>query len=679
MPGLRLSAVISCLMFILPPILLAEEEARSLSVEGIEVTQAIQSLDQDVLLVAGKPTVARIYLSLKGPGPVVIKGRLTGARGSSSPVIDSINTIRFSIVDNLTLQQKRSSEARSLNFLLPESWIMEGTLKLSVATLQEDNGSALACSNCSEKTIEVVFDKDAPLRVRLLGIRYRFGDPEGMIAPTDKDFALTESWLRRAYPVAQVISSRLSTDANSPWPFDCNAVNAQISALRALDISGGVDPRTHYYGIVSDNNTKNFMRGCASGIPSNAEPATVASGPAGTSDFGWDPDGSYADWYTAHELGHTFGRKHPGFCNGNSKDDNSYPFPDGSISDGDKYVGLDLGDTDKGIRMQALGGSDWHDVMTYCDRQWVSRYTYLGIRQRLLAEDNLSTRGGASLSTPNLPPDSPGTPSSRGRGLSSAAEPAPEEFDDSTSARAEVQEEGTAQLGQDLPATPEPHQQVGQIEEGTFVSVVATINLTRKSGKILYVNPVSRGVLSTTGSVASPATLRLREASENKIDIPVVIRFDTDRNQEGDQTGLIDALIPLSTEVRSMELLLDGDLVDSRSFGPSAPQVTRLQIDTKEDESRSGFSLFRRGNTGQTVLLWDGTDEDGDRVTYSVQRSSDLGKTWETLAVGLRKPELELDQDPRESEVGIMFRIIANDGMNSTYTTTSKPIQKMNG
>jgi hypothetical protein len=36
--------------------------------------------------------------------------------------------------------------------------------------------------------------------------------------------------------------------------------------------------------------------------------------------------------------------------------------------------------------MTALPGQGWHDVMTYCNFQWLSPYTYRGILDRLIAE-----------------------------------------------------------------------------------------------------------------------------------------------------------------------------------------------------------------------------------------------------------------------------------------------------
>src|SRR5262249_49618665 len=157
--------------------------------------------------------------------------------------------------------------------------------------------------------------------------------------------------------------------------------------IRALDIGAGTDKRTHYFGLVADGGF--FMRGCAAGIPQTPDPTTVASGPTGPATWGWDFDGSYGDWYTGHELGHTFGRYHPGAC-GEAHDDPSYPFTAGQLANADDaFVGFDAGDPAYNLPMTALPGVAWHDVMTYCSYQWLSSYTYQGILTRLLAENNL--------------------------------------------------------------------------------------------------------------------------------------------------------------------------------------------------------------------------------------------------------------------------------------------------
>src|SRR5262249_58728833 len=97
-------------------------------------------------------------------------------------------------------------------------------------------------------------------------------------------YPLVQSWLGRACPVSQVISSQTTTAANFNFVFentltDCTKANAQLSAIRAVDMAQpGAENRTHYVGLVS--NQGGFMRGC-SPIPATANSASPASGPSG--------------------------------------------------------------------------------------------------------------------------------------------------------------------------------------------------------------------------------------------------------------------------------------------------------------------------------------------------------------------------------------------------------------
>ncbi|MCX7854261.1 MAG: hypothetical protein N2383_15950, partial [Caldilineales bacterium] len=96
---------------------------------------------------------------------------------------------------------------------------------------------------------------------------------------------------------------------------------------------------------------------------------------------GWDFDGSYADWYGGHELGHQYGRYHAEFCG--APDGRPYPYPDGRIGGPreapQRYFGWD-------IERRQVYPWTWTDVMTYCAQQWISDFTYRGIRDRLIAD-----------------------------------------------------------------------------------------------------------------------------------------------------------------------------------------------------------------------------------------------------------------------------------------------------
>jgi hypothetical protein len=166
-------------------------------------------------------------------------------------------------------------------------------------------------------------------------------------------------------------ASRYMND-NGNWVLsspNCDTVNATLLSKKIWDILtfAGVPIGSHYYGLVSD--AVGFMRGCAIDVP-----GLVASGPSGTGTWGWDFDGSYADWYTGHELAHTWGRGHANYCGAGGGP--AYPYTGGRISpalSGNTAIfGFD-------ISTRAIYGPDWKDVMTYCDNQWIGDFTYEGL------------------------------------------------------------------------------------------------------------------------------------------------------------------------------------------------------------------------------------------------------------------------------------------------------------
>ena len=132
--------------------------------------------------------------------------------------------------------------------------------------------------------------------------------------------------------------------------------------------------------------------------PGSAKPHNVAG----------DTDVSWGDWYGGHELSHTFGRRAPGFCNGNSSDDDDFTNPNGQISDNlETYVGLDRGDPANGIPMTVISPFAF-DIMTYCNQpQWYSAYNYEGVLHRFNAENGVAGNDFA-LTAARRPPTAPG-------------------------------------------------------------------------------------------------------------------------------------------------------------------------------------------------------------------------------------------------------------------------------
>ncbi|WP_222371247.1 hypothetical protein [Rhizobium leguminosarum] len=364
------------------------------AIQAIEVCQAIQSIDGSVTLVADKATLVRVYIDqLTLASGVRLAGeiKVRNSTGAPATYVAALADVTVDPKATPTRLEQRNLIQSSLNFRLPSDATKTGKLLVEVNRIWLAGGSDLTVTGTKEAS--ATFVSAPPLRLRCIGLRYRDNATGQAHAPDAVHFAYLRSFLERAYPVPSVEWSQIVVDANFIAPFNDQTVlkaNAQIAAIRSSEVNNGMDPRTHYLALVDDARGKNFMRGRAMGIPAAAAPDTVASSPCGVPNgFAGDNDLSYSDWYGAHELGHTFGRYHPGFPRGaQDASDKDFPYQNGQLSNDDqKFVGYDLGDSTLGIPLQALSGTHHHDLMTYAERQWICAHTFEAIRSRLIEED----------------------------------------------------------------------------------------------------------------------------------------------------------------------------------------------------------------------------------------------------------------------------------------------------
>ncbi len=669
------------------------------AIEGIEVSQAVQNMAHNVTLVANKNTWARAYLGTTNATPLAVTGTITvrNVGTGATTTVTATAAITVSPAQNGQVRAKRENLAASLNFPLPAAFTAAGQYSVTLTSVTASpGGGTVTCSNCAISARNVTMATSAPLRLRVLGLRYTTGTPPTTFAPANADFNLVLSWLRRAYPVPQVISTTATVNATATWPFTCNDANAQLAAARTTDIAGGTDNRTHYLGLVA--NGGGYMRGCASGIPTTPDPATVASGPTGPTAGGLVPvnatgdnDASFGDWYGGHELGHTFGRFHPGFCNGNSSDDASFPYPNGQISDNaGTFTGLDVGDAGNAITAAALPGAARFDIMTYCNQpQWPSAYMYAGVRSRLMSENPAASGpgpgGGAGAAAAadassdqvherrafcpcnvDVQPALKGPPPIKiGRevpiAIASAREPRripnprgkqPRVPDATLAMQPTVPKPSLAVqpvvdfLHVVVPEVEEPPLEPPAVEvrDGRYVSVIAVVNLSANTGEFRHVQQVQRASVRIKPAGESRASLRILDGAGRVIATqPVLLRFDSDRDAKDPLMALVDEVIVERENIGALELLLGKAVVARRRVSKNAPIVAQVRLERGE-------------------LAWTATDPDGDKLTFTVQASSD-GEVWTTIAIGVPQARYTLEGNQEEArQRPRMLRVIANDG-----------------
>ena len=584
-----------------------------LKVDGMEVTQAIQSLNNDVPLIAGKRTVVRAYLHVEGPSKEIknVRGHLHAARPDlSSPggayTVESLNEITLDTTTDT--KAKRRDLNKSLNFELPPEWITKGKIHLGLVKFSvEGHGLFLSCEGCASLMPPITepvtavfrsFEEAPPVRLRIARVAYNTATPTGTTthqAGQNHVDHLT-SWLLRAYPTHQVDSTARTLTTFGSLP-QCGDVNNALSTARSLDLKNkSVDKRAHYYGIVT--NAGGFMRGCSNGIPSSE--ASGPTGVPGTTD--WDTDGSWGDWYGAHELGHSYDRRHPGYCDGQGKDDKAYPYANGLISGADeKYFGFDVGDATLTIARQVYDPAVWTDVMTYCGNEWISDYTYKGLKAELKSLETRHSRASTRLT------------------------------------RADSEDTILIQGIMNLTAE--------TVRLGTFLRV---------SGLPLSLRPA-----------AGEYRIELLDAAGGLLaEYPFEPKLDTETREGEDQIAMLSEVVLYVAGTRRIVISKSRVELASREVSENAPAVRISKPDP-------GTTL-----DGSTAALeWEARDEDGDALTFTLLYSPDGGKSWQTIAVGVEGNRHPVNLNELAGSDTALFRIIASDGVNTASDDLDGPVR----
>jgi hypothetical protein len=600
------------------------------TVDGMEVVQAIQNVAGGVPLIARKQTFVRVYLGAPSSA-MSVRGELRIARRATGPwtKVSSFGVANLDASRSgslpAQLRSRREDLSFSLDFRVPKRFTRAGTLWFKLGAVRSASNGQAVHVNGPLNPRTSTFLRSPKLRFRVINLRYSTGSPPVQFAATESDLEHLESWLTRAYPIPEVEFSSVRVNATAAWPFTSGQANAQVAALRALDVAGGRDPGTHYYGIVSDGG--GFMRGSANAIPTTPDPSAVASGPTGPSTFGWDADGSYGDWMGGHELGHCMGRFHPGFCNGNTANDPAYPFANGQLANADgAFTGLDVGDSELGIAPSALPGTVWHDMMTYCAFQWLSSYTYVGVRDRLVAEEML------------FPPDDDDDDDDDDDGM------------DATTGK-------MALIGSANP-----------------VHVTALVNLTEQAGQFAFVTPVPGTLPESSTPPDDRLAIRVRRQDGSTYIEPAIFKPDTCRLPDDDETGLVDMVVTVDSDALGLDLLLDGYVVATYEAGPAPSQAENLRVARVPDTDRGDRD--ERPPTDGAVLAWEDPNARTEGVgapgaRYAVQASTDGGQTWITLAVGAADTALPVDADQFPDARRVRFRVLTSNGFAQTVAETA--------
>jgi hypothetical protein len=605
---------------------------------ALEVNQAVQDWNNSVLLVENKKTFVRAFLQSPdgAPEPVRIKGaRLRGFKSGvelgESPLA-SVNPGGIVLAPtNAAARRHRLYE--SLLFQLPANWI-SGTVELrfewpdgelTYAEPAEPGGLP------GDGIVRATFQRSGRLDVKWVLITYTNAAGESPFAPTIDDAFELEDRLEAVYPIDQL--RRPIRFGSWHWqqvdpPTTQNDLQRINSGLERLRRTEKLAETNSPFGLRSPPLYYGLLRGDLAGGKAS-RPASVACG--------WmAPDGSdYSRNRHAHELGHLLGRDHVvdetltnpgeskrGYC-GEKASSTAPHFPfHYPLFGGNKPT---LGPMDQGPIPMAWGldthrrrGSvprvvnptNTYELMGYCvsagpQWKWISTFTYTNlfhaITNRFPPWNHMFITNEFALFNAGSPFLQPGT-------------------------------------------------------LADYLLVSGAIDLVTDTASL---DPIIGTQFSGPPPAEPPGEyiLRLRDAGGAVLnDIPFAPSTgEADAPEIGEST-LATFVISVAADpaIHRVEILHGGEVIGTSEASANAPKVTVL--------SPNGGEVL---TNDPVTLQWDGSDLDGDALTYVAQYSADGGETWETLVLDWPQESYTVPRSAlRGTEQG-RIRVRVSDGFDT--------------
>jgi hypothetical protein len=323
----------------------------NLQVDGLYLVQSVQSYTGGVPLVRDRDALLRIFVTanqVNAAAPDVRvslyhSGSLTSTVTIPSPSLTTpVSVDEGSINSSWNLVVSRTLIQPNLSILVevdPDDVFPEGN---------EDDNTFPA----SGTPIALDVRTTAPFRVRFVPVITKANNRQGNVTQANRAEFMDATM--RMHPLASYdadVRVPYTTSTNDPLQSDngnqaWNTIVGEILALRSVESNS-----RYYYGVVNPS----YSSGVAGVGYIGAEAA-----------IGWDKLPS-ASSVAAHEWGHNWGRQHAP-CGGASNPDGNYPYTGGEIG----VIGYDLVNAE-------FKPADSHDLMGYCDDEWISDYTYKGV------------------------------------------------------------------------------------------------------------------------------------------------------------------------------------------------------------------------------------------------------------------------------------------------------------
>jgi hypothetical protein len=577
----------------------------SLELLGIEVTQGIQDLRNDISLVQNKRTFVRVHVRSSSGTVYGVSGQLVGKRDNfllpGSP-LRPINSVG---------QVLENPERIQLNdgflFELPDTW-RSGNVELE---FKSTNGG-LICNDPDRDgqpnhdcRTQVVFETAPTLQVRFVGISYK--ENGTTYSPTVDEYRQIVTILKDLYPISNLDWDYAERSYDTRPSLE--KVNSDLTWQRRFDncwTVAGKGCKRIYYGVLVDPSGNTSYGGLADGIPS-----WVASGyfPRGPRGVDYNADSAHTPLIPPHEIAHTLGRHHAEFCKASAlvKDIfgnlvypsgyEQFPYPGGYISllhQGEDRLLFGFSISSLQIEPPQRG-----ELMSYCAPLWVSDWTY----GKLL--NAMRDRIGTNI----------------------------------TSSKSLLAEQGKSLLAE---------------QAQTYILIGGTIDFSANTGRLdpaYIINSDLQTEIPTSGLYK----VRFVNSSGTILsDYNFEPNVGSEPNQQGHLLGTFNLALPYDPNTSQIVLMRNGVQLDSWAPGGNSPTV-------RVTSPNGGETL----DGSNAIVTWFANSPTANALTYVVQYSADAGATWQTLVTNWDSTSYNVNLSSILGTTRGIIRVIASDGLHT--------------
>ena len=625
-----------------------------LAVTGIEVTQAIQTYapgnparSNQIPLVGYKRTAVRVYLRADAGGGGVWSD-VTGRLNVRSLRAGSTLHDRFLLPVNglygvITANPAGSTRNRlddSLLFLLDNDQTEPGELELRPEVFSLSRRAEANAAN-NTQTLRVTF---GPARtMEIFGAVFgNQTDPMSPPAPWS-DFELHRRFVLAMYPISDFFIlpiPGIGAMAPPQSPF-LNLEAARAWRNRLYGTLPALAPIEDHARVYMLQNWDTRLGGLTTG--------------AGACD-GQNNRGARG-WVMAHELGHSWGFEHV-----HDTDCDDYPawepYPHAHCTIGPQTgVNLAAGPTLTGfeLKQSSSSSSPAHDIMSYSGDQWISPYTYCKL---------LDTMSDGRVRCPT--------------GVQSASV-----IDQLLHARFAGMGVSRAPLADTMPSLPlrssiaggfvrrDEFMRVASAGDSAFRMRQSAGQPSGGGGAAIYV----AGLLKSDGSARFEPFEIITDAKNLPphrqgsafhivleartggvlVDYPFAPEAWDAKPRE---PIMFSEFVPWREGTGRILLVRNGKTLAERKVTPTVPQVELLAPTCSEILS------------GKRTIAWRASDADGDALIYSLDYSTDAGRSWTPMNVLLRQNSVTVDFNTLPGSEQAMLRVRASDGVNTGEART---------